>query len=683
MILRNIKLNNIRSYENTEINFPTGSILLSGDIGTGKSTILLATEFALFGTRRTTLPGASLLRNGKDKGSVELSFEIKNKKIKIKRNLSRGKKSIIQDPGYIEIDKERKDLSTVELKQEIINLLNYPQEVLTKSKDLIYRYTVYTPQEEMKHILLENPSERLDILRRVFGIEKYKTIINNTKFFVSKIKLKIKELSGMISDLEEKKVSKEDFLVKIEILEKSLYKLIPLHEESNKRINSKKEEIKLIEDKIIKLNDFKTKISVKNTRLESILSQIERNKNESKNLEQEIKNTNIDKVFNSEELIKSIDSKKEEISKLTRKLDAIKHTIRTYEIKIEHSKDIKGKFHELEICPTCKQLVGDEYKSGVFSEQDKMILGAESNLTFFSSSLQLKERNLDNLNKELENLREKLREIELIKLKIKSIEEKKLRKNNLEKENMLILKKVDRLNIELKELNKEILEFTNLNEVYSGLKLELESLLEKLRKIESEKVGFERDIISNKKFVNSLDLEIIRKEKIKINATKLVDLQFFLEKEFINLMELIEKKIMLKAFSDFDKLFSDWFNILIDNDLLKIRIDESFTPIINQNGYDTNYLHLSGGEKTAAALAYRLALNQVINNLMTSIKTKDLIILDEPTDGFSESQLDRLRIVLESLNIKQVILVSHENKIESFVENIIKLDKKDHVSVLQ
>ena len=145
-------------------------------------------------------------------------------------------------------------------------------------------------------------------------------------------------------------------------------------------------------------------------------------------------------------------------------------------------------------------------------------------------------------------------------------------------------------------------------------------------------------------------------------------------------MEVIEKKIMLKAFSDFDKLFRDWFDILIDNELLKVRIDEGFTPVIEQNGYDINYLHLSGGEKTAVALAYRLALNQVINNLMTSIRTKDLIILDEPTDGFSEAQLDRLRIVLGALDIKQVILVSHEDKIESFVDNIIKLTNKNHVS---
>ena len=70
MIIKKILLENIRSYTNQEIEFPEGSILLSGDIGSGKSSILLAIDFALFGLRKGNLSGASLLRNGMDKGTV-------------------------------------------------------------------------------------------------------------------------------------------------------------------------------------------------------------------------------------------------------------------------------------------------------------------------------------------------------------------------------------------------------------------------------------------------------------------------------------------------------------------------------------------------------------------------------------------------------------------------------------
>ena len=90
---------------------------------------------------------------------------------------------------------------------------------------------------------------------------------------------------------------------------------------------------------------------------------------------------------------------------------------------------------------------------------------------------------------------------------------------------------------------------------------------------------------------------------------------------------------------------------------------------------------MSGGERTAVALAYRLALNQILNSMLSRIKTKDILILDEPTDGFSEQQLDKVRDIFEQLNSKQLILVSHEQKIEGFVDNVIRI-KKDGVSCI-
>jgi len=120
--------------------------------------------------------------------------------------------------------------------------------------------------------------------------------------------------------------------------------------------------------------------------------------------------------------------------------------------------------------------------------------------------------------------------------------------------------------------------------------------------------------------------------------------------------------------------------MLVESELLNIKLDEEFTPTIIQNDYEIDYNYLSGGEKTAAALAYRLALNQIINTLIAVIKTKDLLILDEPTDGFSTEQLDRVKTVIDELDAKQIILVSHEAKVESFVENVIKFDKKEHIT---
>ena len=144
MLIKKIKLENIRSYTNQEINFPQGSILLAGDIGSGKSSILLAIDFALFGLRKGNLSGGSLLRNGEEEGSVELHFDIEDNNVTINRRLKRIQNSIMQDSGYIIINGERRDSSAIELKQSILNLLNYPKELLTK-KALESKTTSTTP----------------------------------------------------------------------------------------------------------------------------------------------------------------------------------------------------------------------------------------------------------------------------------------------------------------------------------------------------------------------------------------------------------------------------------------------------------------------------------------------------------------------------------------------------------
>ena len=66
--------------------------------------------------------------------------------------------------------------------------------------------------------------------------------------------------------------------------------------------------------------------------------------------------------------------------------------------------------------------------------------------------------------------------------------------------------------------------------------------------------------------------------------------------------------------------------------------------------------------------------------MLSNIKTRDIIILDEPTDGFSEQQLDKMRDIFQQLKVKQLIIVSHEQKIEGFVENIIKCKKENGIT---
>jgi exonuclease SbcC len=152
MMLQKIKLKNIRSYQECEIEFPQGSFLLSGDIGSGKTTILLAIEYALFGLQPGQR-GSALLRNNTDFGEVSLEFEIDGHSIILERKLKRSQNAINNDYSAISIDGNKLELSATELKTRVISLLGYPSEFVKKN-NLLYRYTVYTPQEHMKQVIL-------------------------------------------------------------------------------------------------------------------------------------------------------------------------------------------------------------------------------------------------------------------------------------------------------------------------------------------------------------------------------------------------------------------------------------------------------------------------------------------------------------------------------------------------
>ena len=679
MKLNKIKLQNIRSYLSEEIEFPEGSVLLSGDIGSGKSTILLAIDFALFGLRKGSLSGGSLLRNGKNVGGVELYFEIDGKNVVVKRNLKRRNDSIVQNAGYIILNGVKKDGTALEIKDSVLNLLNYPRELLTKSKSLVYRYTVYTPQEEMKAILLGDREIRLDTLRRVFGIDKYKRIKENNEKFLSRLKEKIKFFSGFIVDLEDKRIERGKKEEQALELNEHLKKISDSVGEFVRKIEIKEKELKEIEEGIKKFNELKSELVVNSIYLKNKKESFETNLNELDKLEKEIFELSSIK----RDLIdfsKDIFYKEEEIELNEKKHKEVLNSVNEFRIKIRNSESFKSEINELDVCPTCKQSVDLSYKNDLIDKEDKKVEEFMEKLRDSEEKSLEIDSFLKRNKKELEELRNKDKENFVIKLKLDSLEEKRSRFENIRKIQKTLEIEVEEFSNTIKVLEEEISKLMDVDERYKCGRKELDSLLEIKKELDIDKVSFEREIKSLKEVLGRLIEEIERKDKIKESITNFNDVKDFLDNYFINVLDVMEKKVLLRVYNDFNELFKNWFSILIWDEGLKISLDDDFSPKIEQNGYEISYEFLSGGEKTAAALSYRLALNQVINNLISIIKTSDLLILDEPTDGFSDDQLDRIKIVLDELKLKQVIIVSHESKIESFVDRVIKIVKEDHVS---
>jgi len=401
MIIKSLKLNNIRSYLNNEIIFPEGSTLLSGDIGSGKSTILLAIEFALFGVKRADLSASALLRHGKKEGSVELRFNISNKDILIKRNLKRGREDIKQETGYIIIDGIKREGTAIELKTIILDLLGYPKGLVAKSKDLIYRYTVYTPQEEMKQILTEDKEIRLDILRRVFNIDKYKRIKENSAILIKEIKETRIAYEAKIHDLDLKQKQKDEKQDEFKKIDERLEELSPKLKEAKQRLNAEKGNLEKIENMIKELERLKHESKINELNLKNKVEGINRNRlrldmlqRQTQALKQELEQT---EKADAETLAIPIKEKENETRLMEHTLKSINEKIYEFLAKKNHSLGIKEKITKIDKCPTCQQDVSHAHKEAIHKREDESLVRLEEDLLLYQNQEKQAEAKLKEL----------------------------------------------------------------------------------------------------------------------------------------------------------------------------------------------------------------------------------------------------------------------------------------------
>lgn len=678
MKIKRIVLNNIRSYETAEISLKEGSTLLSGDIGSGKTSILLGIEFALFGLQPGQR-GGSLLRNGAQTGSVLLEIDIDGQDIIIERSLKRGK-SITQDYCAITIDGITKEIAVTELKDKVLEILNYPKE-FQKKQNLLYKFTVYTPQEEMKAIILEDPENRINTLRHVFGIDKYKKILENVSTLAMKIREEKRLKEGMTLSLENDKIfllSKEEELESKHHNLSSVEKELFLKTEKRKKIQEERDEISKKKDERIKLQQEleKTNIIIMNKK-----DTISENSKTIKELKSQINELVKLKVDESEtaKIRAELLSKKQEKIKIDEKRLEVNSEIAALNSKNEENRKIEQQISHLDICPTCLQNVDPIYRANV-------LLKLNSNTTDNSKRLnELTEQKKEYANKaisietEIYSKEKRINEINIIKMKVQGIDEKDKRLKELEKLNDFLYKDIEILNQHVENLNKNLFELKKYDAIFEAKQKELDESSREERMAEIKVAELKKEIEVFSKQVDDIRERIKKTEDIKKKLDYINELESWLSKRFIPVISFIEKSVMVKLKSQFSNLFAEWFYMLV-SDNFNVRLSDDFTPIIEQHDYEIDYQYLSGGERTAIALAYRLSLNQVINSMLSRIKTRDIVILDEPTDGFSEQQLDKMRDVLSQLNVKQLIIVSHEQKIEGFVENVIKFRKEKGVS---
>ncbi len=677
MRIKKIQLKNIRSYQQQSIEFPEGSLLLAGDVGSGKTTLLLAIEYALFGLQPGQ-KGSALLRHDANLGEVILECEIEGHEVMIERHLRRENRSIASDYAALTLDGETQEYSVTELKTKILALLGYPSEFV-KRNNLLYRYTVYTPQEQMKQIIVEDTETRLNVLRHIFGIEKYKRIRENLSVLLNRLKEESKILQGEVKTVEH---------------DKSL-------------VSALQARAKDLAAQVVERERAWEGHVTQRKSLEQDLTTVEKNIKEKEKFEKEVEKTSILVALKQETLALSLQEQKELEASLAEhplfdetayaaclaalestlaELESLQH--RLLELRSSQSaweqiqREVlakKERIFKIDMCPTCLQDVSETHKHNIMNDAEGKLVELKRNLV----SAQEQQRALQALHDQKKEMLSKLErqklEFEILRSKTAFLERSREKLTETKKYQEGLQKDIEFLQHHATHLKSQILTFSKFDTHYRLKQEELKKSFVAEKNAEIGIAELKKEGEMTQVEITHLQAQIAQKEVLEARLKHVANVVDWLANQFLHLLEFTEIQVMMKLRREFSRVFSSWFH-MIAGDAFEVQLDENFTPVIMQGEFEMEYAFLSGGERTAVALAYRLALNQTINSVLSEIKTRDIVMLDEPTDGFSEAQIDKIRDVLEELKVQQLVIVSHEQKIESFVDNIIRLRKSGDIS---
>ncbi len=661
MILRRMELSNIRSYSEVEIEFPMGKTLFEGDIGSGKSSILMAIEFAFFGLGSET--GGSLLKVGEKEGRVKLVFDVDGTECEITRGLVRKGERVQQTVGRVKTGEEEQDLSPTELKEKILEILKFNEAPEPKAQSRIYRYAVYTPQEAMKSILVMAPEDRLQILRRAFGIEDYRVAAANSEAIVREVKSRVRELksaAGEVEDLKEKVASEDEGLKAAE--EKVSELKTEETELSQKLEESRGRQDGLRKDEIRAAELAKERTALRRT-IDRTEEELEDAAKDRRNAEERVRKGNA----GHGEPRREPPQTRGDLEDNVRELDAKSRELTVLRGRIEQKLEEYRSVMNDGVCPVCDRPVeGNEF---ALKERAKAVERGH-----VAEELVQCEAELVRARRLLQERIEYDSVVEGMSLQTEAHEESKRQLARAED-------RAAKLSTELADAKKSLESTSRLLDslAYSSAKTEelssaIERIEKELRKVREESVATKAWTGEHRKLRLEYLERLARAEDAAARARSLSERQMWLEGYFAPTVGAIEKQVLTSLNQEFDSNFKRWFSVLIGDPQKEVRVDESFTPVISQEGYDQESEYLSGGERTSVALAYRLALNTLVQRVSTGMKS-NILILDEPTDGFSKEQLGSVREILDELQCPQMIIVSHEKELESFADQIFRVTK--------
>lgn len=689
MRVTNIELENIRSHVRSKIPFGSGFNCLVGGVGSGKSSVLYALDFVLFGDPI----GRSfeyLLREGEDSCKVALQFTHSRKTYKLTRALERRGKSISQNADQLELYEDDKLVASLKGGAVAEQL----KAIAGLDKD-IFREIVWVRQEQLKELLNMRPRERQKRLDELFGLSDYEAAWSNMlavqKEYEGQEKVYQRDFDILGMDklqVEYHKSIEELSLIggNLEELKKRLAEAeISLHEATGKLQNLEKlqrqtddllrNETKLT-TQITSVKDMYGRlvreIEGKGTFINNIIRQLDSLETQKGSHREVLQSLGLDPVQGIDQLRKHVLTLEGQARSVAGEYEAVRKELSGNDRRISSLK-AESK------CPLCLRALDEHYKTSLMerliqenSEREKHITELRANL----DKLEKLRNVVDPVVLALQTLEPKIADLQ------KRIAEEQQSLDKLSTEFKEKQKQERELQDQLEVVQTEIAKF-DLAQLRSTRKLRDEAFIEfselksRLQLEETRKLGVETRIEELKQRLDNAQRKIDHMEKTK----KLLKIITEIRGAYRSIQPLLRSEFVTYLQRTIQHVLDDLVGMA--GPTLSVKIDETYTPIVQSEEGHERYTHnISGGERTLLAFAYRLGLGQLIMHSRTGHGLY-MLLLDEPTEslGREDGSIDRLAEAVSRLKtIEQIIAVTHSEAFAEKAEHVIRVEKENNVS---
>jgi exonuclease SbcC len=687
-MITSIELGDFLSHSDTKLEFENGVTVFVGDNGAGKSSIIDAITFALFG-QHTRKSNKSLIKRGSNQGFTKIGFSINGRQYQAVRKID-NKGSLSAKFSEI-IGDDRIELAAGERKQFGESMTREIEKTIGLNFEKL-KIASIVQQGELNAIINAKPKEFKELLNAIIGIDKLDVASESMKIVNKEFRKKIREKIGYDdTEIEKLSLDLERYQKEIEEARPEKNQLETKQGKLQNEVDDLRKKIETEAPKIDKINQLglrrKELIAYAKEAIHEIQHEINENENKIRDCEGCFEHASLKEGLESkiQKVEQAIEDTVKKIQELTNQTASLKEKqLLASKLQLKDNK-----------CPVCDSNV--EKLNPLFQEKhlkQEMVLLKEKTIS--------KEKEKDVYNQKRKEFSEKLqnaRDAEAT-LRAYSISNKEeLKKIQVETET----KKQNIQKIPL-ATNGSLLEISQID---SRTKIIFENIL----KLEIETSGFkEQEFLNLKKLVNEKQMSLsqidqqigaisekISKGEEQINVIQYAISELKIVKEYVKGLDEIQINIFSRdgpvatslrswALNTISVKASEYLSLL-NTKIQRILLSEK-TRDVSITCYSKNEVleleSLSGGEKVSVALALRLGMASLLG-----ASNLNLMILDEPTTHLDAERKKSLVGVLSQLsNISnsespmQFLIITHDAEIfdDSTVERIYKFESSEQGS---